>query len=240
MRCDVADPDSVAEAAEAAMAHLGDVSFVMHAAGVVLSGDTSLGTPLQHQRWVFDVNVMGTIHVLATFVPRLVAQSLTSTIVVTGSENSLGTPHIRAAAYTASKQAVLGYADVVRRELPEHVRLKVLCPGIVATDLWRSSERRQGAYGGAAPAQVGAGAGMALGMPPEDVAAAVMRGLELDDFLIMSHDHVRELARERYELIIGAVDRQVPDLGGRYALSRIAELRRAATAQAEARGSSGS
>jgi short-subunit dehydrogenase len=177
---------------------------------------------------------MGTVNVLATFVPRLVAQSSPSTIVVTGSENSLGTPHTRAAAYTASKQAVLGYADVVRRELPDHVRLKVLCPGIVATDLWRSSERRQVAYGGAAPAAAGAGDGMALGMPPDEVAAAVMRGLELDDFLIMSHDHVRELARERYEMIVAAVDRQVEDLGGRYALSRIAELRRAAAAQASA------
>jgi NAD(P)-dependent dehydrogenase (short-subunit alcohol dehydrogenase family) len=227
--CDVADADATAAAASAAFQLLGSVDLVMHAAGVVVSGKTSMETPLQHQRWIIDVNLMGTIHVLAAFVPFMVEQSTPSHIVVTGSENSVGVPHLRAAAYTASKHAVLGYADVLRRELPEHVRLSVLCPGLVATDLWRSPEHRQVTYGGADPPHEGAGAMMALGMPADEVAAAVLRGIEQGEFLIMSHDHLRDLAKERYDAIVAAIDRQVPDLGGRYALDRVAEAYRQST-----------
>jgi NAD(P)-dependent dehydrogenase (short-subunit alcohol dehydrogenase family) len=225
LQCDVADAVGTFAAASAANELLGRIDLVVHAAGVVVSGETSLATPLEHQRWVIDVNLMGTIHVLNAFVRILVEQSTTSNIVVTGSENSVGVPHLRAAAYTASKHAVLGYADVLRRELPDHVRLSVLCPGLVATDLWRSSEHRQQMYGGAVPALQGGGA-MALGMPPEEVAEAVLRGVDADEFLIMSHDHLGELAKERYDTIVDAIARQVPDQGGRYKLERIVELYR--------------
>ena len=221
LACDVTSSESVLQLAQTAVARFGSVDFVFHAAGVLASGRTSLATSLDTQRWVIEVNLMGTINVLTAFAPILIAQSTPSAMVVTGSEHSVGVPHTNSAAYTASKHAVLGYADVVRRELPDHVKLSVLCPGIVSTSLWRSSERRQDTFGGARPAREGSGAVMELGISPDEVAQSVLRGVDAGEFLIMTHDHLVTYARERYELVADAIKRQVPDQGGKYETTNV-------------------
>ena len=178
-------------------------------------------------RWVIDVNLLGTIYVSRAFGSRMVIQGSPSRIVLVGSEHSVGVPHLQAAAYTASKHGVLGFADVFRRELPGHVRVSVVCPGLVATEMWRSGTHRGEAYGGPQPEPEGvareqAEAMLAAGMSPEEVAQAVLRAVDNDEFLIFTHAHVRRFARERFTTIMGAFDRQAPDEGDdRYEVSKV-------------------
>ncbi len=220
--CDVADPDAVQAAAATAQRTLGTIELVVHAAGVVGSPRSAVKSSISEQRWVLDVNVLGTIAVAGAFGSMLVAQDHPGHLVFFGSEHSLGVPHLGSAAYTASKHAVLGYVDVLRRELPDHVHVSVVCPGIVATTLWRSGERRQEAYGGATQAPPNTGAMMARGMPAEQVALAILHGVERQEFLIVTHGHVLGLAEERFAAIRDAFANQLPDGDdGRYEMSRI-------------------
>lgn len=220
--CDVADPDAVAAAASLSQELLGTIHLVVHAAGVVGPPKSAVRSAIADQRWVIDVNVIGTMAVGGSFGSLLVDQDVAGHLVFFGSEHSLGVPHLGIAAYTASKHAVLGYADVLRRELPEHVGVSVVCPGIVATTLWRSSERRQQAYGGAKQAPTNGGDLMERGMAPEHVAQAILRGVAADEFLIVTHGHVLALAEERGDIVRDAFARQMPDGDdGRYEIARM-------------------
>ena len=220
--CDVADPDAVLASARRAQAVLGTIHLVVHAAGVIGPPRSAVRTSVADQRWVLDVNVIGTIAVAGAFGSLLVDQDVPGHMVFVGSEHSLGVPHVGSAAYTASKHAVLGYADVLRRELPDHVHVSVVCPGIVATSLWRSSERRQAAYGGAQPPPANGATMMQRGMSADQVAQAILRGVDAKEFLIVTHGHVLGLAEERFENVRQAFARQMPDGDdGRYDLARM-------------------
>lgn len=223
--CDVADPDAVEQVSASVFETLGRVDLVFHAAGVV-DNAAAIDTSPQNARWLVDVNLLGSIYVASSFTKRLVNQDTASRFVFTGSEHSLGVPHLGASTYTATKHAVLGYADVMRREMPSHVRVSILCPGLVATDLWRAGEHRGEAYGGALPVEHGSRAIIAAGMPVDEVATAFFDGIASDEFLIMTHGHVRRYATERYETIIAALDAQAPDPSDVYGVSAvIARLR---------------
>jgi NAD(P)-dependent dehydrogenase (short-subunit alcohol dehydrogenase family) len=136
--CDVVEADDVESLAEDAVRHLGVVDLVVHCAGV--SPQTPLiGGDVRAARWVIDVNLTGSYNVAGVFGTLLAGQPEQGRIVLVGSEHSLGYPHAGLAAYTASKHGVLGLAVVLWAEVPEQVGVCVICPGLVATYLWRAS-----------------------------------------------------------------------------------------------------
>ncbi|MEM9071377.1 MAG: SDR family oxidoreductase [Myxococcota bacterium] len=131
--CDVTDEAAVkALAAEFAQQHgAADLLFVN--AGVAAVG--SLETmPLEDARWVIEVNVIGAMIVTGAFVPAMVRAG-TGAVIFTGSIAGLvGVPEM--SVYSASKFAVVGYADSLRSELwSRGVSVTTLCPGFVRTGL---------------------------------------------------------------------------------------------------------
>lgn len=161
-------------------------------------------------RWVLDVNLMGVWYGCVAFGRRFVEQGTPAHILNTGSENSLGIAHTHAAFYTASKHAVLGLSDVLRRELPEFVGVSVLCPGMVRTDLSGSLRHRQERFGG--PSEVGVPTDR--GMEPEEVGQRAVEGIRRGDFMIVTHPPVRELVEERTAEILAAFDAHAPRYAG--------------------------
>jgi len=164
--------------------------------------------------WCFAVNVGGVMNGIRVFAPRFVASGRSAWIVNTGSEHSLGVPHLFGGAYPATKHAVLGLSDVLRRELPGHVGVSVLCPGITQSTLWRATERRPAEHGGPLAADPANAAAMELGMPVAEVAEKVMAGVENGDFYIVTHPHVVEIARERWDGVAEAFAAQAPRYSG--------------------------
>jgi hypothetical protein len=79
---------------------------------------------------------------------------------------------------------------------------------------------------------------MAYGMPADDVAAAVLKGVDDGAFLIVTHGHVRRIAHERFEAINEAFDNQAPDAtDDRYEIGKVSERIRAERAAAKERSS---
>ena len=118
---------------------------------------------------VLEVNLIGVWHGCAVFGRRFVDQGTPAHIVNTGSEHSLGVPHLRAGAYTASKHAVLGLSDVLRRELPDHVKVSVLCPGIVPSRLAEAARNRPERFGGPLEPDDGPAMPADTGIPADEV-----------------------------------------------------------------------
>ena len=134
LRCDVSDHASVEALAAQARAALGRIDLVFADAGTILNGPLIKATPAEFD-WLMGVNLRGAWSFLTVFARALLAQDEGRRICMTASEHSLGLQPSGAGIYTASKQAVLALADVLRAELPEKVKISVLCPGIVATGL---------------------------------------------------------------------------------------------------------
>ena len=208
---DVTDEDAVNALADEAWGAFGEVHILVNNAGV-MHGTTPLAeTSAADFDWVFAVNVRGAMNGIRAFVPRFIAAGHESHVVNTASEHALGVPHIGAGLYTASKHALLGLSDVLRRELPEHVKVSVLCPGIVASTLWRASERRHEAYGGSESAPEMAGAFMhQVGMAAETVAAQAVDGIRRGEFYIVTHPHAVGIAEARWAEQEAAFATQAP------------------------------
>ena len=129
---DVSDADAVAALADAVYELDGRVDLLFNNAGI---GHAALmvDTELSDSRRVIDVNLMGVVHCVHAFLPRMLKQSAPSHIVNTASGAGLF-PHPRMALYTAAKHAVVGLSTSLAAELEDsNVGITVLCPGIINT-----------------------------------------------------------------------------------------------------------
>ncbi len=141
--CDVSDPVSVEEAAETTYKAFGAVHVVCNNAGVAVGSgidDISVET----WRWVLDVNLMGVLHGVRTFLPHIRAHGqgghIVNTASMAGFNSGLGF-----SPYSASKFAVVNMSEGLAMELtPLNIGVTVLCPGFVRTRIWDSGRNRQG------------------------------------------------------------------------------------------------
>ena len=220
---DVTSDAGVEALAERSFRDFGSVEILVNNAGVSSKPGPLLESAASDFDWVFGVNVRGMLSGIRAFGGRFARSGNPSWIVNTGSEHCLGVPHLYSGLYTASKHAVLGLSAVLRGELPDHVGVSVLCPGLVDTGIWRSSERRPERFGGAAEANPAAAAVMKLGMPPAEVATRVVDAIRDETFYIVSHSHVVEIARGRWEELAAAFEAQAPRRDGdeQYSMERI-------------------
>ena len=140
---DVTDPEGVATLAEAVYAEDGRVDLLFNNAGI--GHAARIGeTTLDDWRAVLAVNLMGVVHGIDAFLPRMLAQSTVSRVVNTASGAGLF-PHPRMAPYTASKHAVVGLSTSLAAELHgSSVGFTILCPGIIKTNITQG-ERMRGA-----------------------------------------------------------------------------------------------
>jgi NAD(P)-dependent dehydrogenase (short-subunit alcohol dehydrogenase family) len=133
---DVSSPQSVERLAEAAYAEFGAVDLLFNNAGVTSVG-AAWETPLEDWRRVLDVNLMGCVHGVRTFVPRMLAGGRPGRIVNTSSMAGLLAVPLKAP-YTASKHAIIGLSQALAAELASigaQIGVSVCCPGAVATTM---------------------------------------------------------------------------------------------------------
>jgi short-subunit dehydrogenase len=119
-----------------ATAHSGGVSMdvVMNVAGVAAWGTVDR---LVHRQWqdMIEINLLGPIHVIETFIPPMIAAGRGGNLVnVASAAGLLGLPWH--AAYSASKFGLRGVSEVLRTDLrPAGITVSLVCPGAVNTGL---------------------------------------------------------------------------------------------------------
>ena len=137
---DVTDAGAVEALADAVFSH-GPVDLLFNNAGIGHAGavvDTTLGD----WRALVDVNLMGVVHGLHAFLPRLVAQPQAAHVVNTASMAGLF-PSPGLVPYSTTKAAIVGLSESLDREVVgQGVRVHALCPGIIDTNIIRTSTMR--------------------------------------------------------------------------------------------------
>jgi NAD(P)-dependent dehydrogenase (short-subunit alcohol dehydrogenase family) len=136
VRLDVTDPAQVAEAAATIRERLAGqrLRAVVNNAGVAVGGPLEF-VPVDQMRQQFEVNLFGQLAVTQA-VLDLIREHGDGRVVFVGSINGrVATPLV--GPYSASKHAVHGLAECLRRELrPWRIQVSVLAPGAVSTPMW--------------------------------------------------------------------------------------------------------
>ncbi len=224
VRADVSSRESLEELAARAYEAFDAVHLLCNNAGV-LSVAPLVETPETDWEWTLGVNLMGPIHGVRAFVPRMREQPGDEAhIVNTGSV--AGTFPIRGmpiGVYTASKYAVVGYSEMLRMELePDGIGVSVLCPGGVATRIQEAGRNRPDALGGPieqAPdvadrrrerATTGVSPDQGRRRPPpmepREVGERVLDGVRANRLYIFTHADQRGPVEERYHEMMAAYD----------------------------------
>lgn len=145
VRIDVADTSSIQTCVGETAERVGDhgLHALVNNAGIVVSSTLEF-VPLDDFRRQLEVNVTGQLSVTQAFLP-LVRHARDRTpgsgrIVFTGSSSGyFAAPFV--GPYNASKYALEGLADSLRRELrPWDIKVALVQPGAIQTPIWQKSE----------------------------------------------------------------------------------------------------
>lgn len=200
---DVSKADEVERLAERAVAAYGRVDVVCNNAGVSPPPAAAWTVTQETWRWLIDVGLLGVVHGIHSFVPAMIERGR-GHVLNTASVGGL-VPVPGLAPYSAVKHAVIGLTETLAAELAEvapGVGASVLCPGVVATDLARSS--RDTAPEGVDLATPSPIRGAAPTTPRSDsvmdterVAALTLAGIEAGALHIVTHRDSGPLIRRR-------------------------------------------
>ena len=211
---DVADKASLAAAAALFSERYGACHALCANVGVQQFGAIDRLSE-QDWQWVMSVNFMGTINTVDVFLPLLREGAGQRHIVLTASASyfQIG---VRMAAYIASKFAVVGYGEVLRRELAgEGINVALLFPAGMATRHIESSMAARPAELGASRLDMGDVQAMMadVGIDPADhVATAdhavrnLLAELEAGSPYIITHGTYRHQVEAQQQAMLAAFD----------------------------------
>jgi NAD(P)-dependent dehydrogenase (short-subunit alcohol dehydrogenase family) len=212
IQTDVTDYASVVRAADAAYSRFGRVNLLFNNAGVLVDG-ILWERSLEDWRWNLDVNVMGVIHGIKAFVPRMIAGGDEGIVVNTASVGGLSSGPFQGP-YIASKYAVVGLTEVLHAELSLlHPRLRAacLCPGEVATKIFRSERIRPEKFGVKADSSRQEDIAFhewitnrveTTGITPAELAERVFAALSAGKFWIFPHPQFKDAFAVRHNAMM--------------------------------------
>jgi short-subunit dehydrogenase len=152
-RVDVGEPGQIAEFALAATSAHPALNILINNAGVALLGQ--FGEIDQAQMdWLFNINFWGVVHSTRAFLPHLARKPEAHIVNISSIFGIIAPPG--QTAYVAAKFAVRGFSESLRHELQmtaSPIRLSVVHPGGVATNIARNSRTGVGVTDNARRAQ---------------------------------------------------------------------------------------
>ena len=138
-RVDVSEPQQIADFAQAATSAHPGLNIVVNNAGVALLGQFNEIDQAQMD-WLMNINFWGVVHATRAFLPHLARQREAHIVNLSSIFGIIAPPG--QTAYAAAKFAVRGFSESLRHELQmaaSPVRLSVVHPGGVATNIVRNS-----------------------------------------------------------------------------------------------------
>jgi NADP-dependent 3-hydroxy acid dehydrogenase YdfG len=178
IQADVTDRRSIVAAADRVSRELGGANVLVNNAGVMLTAPFTSEQREEHRRMV-ETNLLGAMTVTEVFLDQLRAKGgdLVNISSVAGRVAPAGF-----AAYAATKWGLNGWSEALRVELQPHVRVMVIEPGAIATELSDHITH--------ADSKKAAKEYLDVALPPEDIADVIAfavtrpRRLTLNEILV--------------------------------------------------------
>jgi short-subunit dehydrogenase len=152
-RVDISEPRQIEDFAQAATSAHPDLNIVVNNAGVALLGQFDEIDQAQMD-WLMNINFWGVVRMTRAFLPHLAGQREAHIVNLSSIFGIVAPPG--QTAYAAAKFAVRGFSEALRHELQmarSPVRLSVVHPGGVATNIVRNARSGTGIADNARRAQ---------------------------------------------------------------------------------------
>jgi NAD(P)-dependent dehydrogenase (short-subunit alcohol dehydrogenase family) len=204
---DVANADQVQELAHQTLSRYGAVHVLCNNAGVLSDGTPSWDLGLDQWRRIIDINLMGVIYGVRSFLPIMIEQDTEAHIVNTASLGGLIAAGVTP--YETTKFAVVGLSENLHIELHRRglkPKISVLCPGLVETNM--AEEVRHGHTArdrGAAehaPPESPEPLGPMSPRSPRAVAEQVLAAVNDESFYILTHPELNGFIEQRTRNIL--------------------------------------
>jgi NAD(P)-dependent dehydrogenase (short-subunit alcohol dehydrogenase family) len=222
---DVAKAEQVQALADQSLKQFGAVHVLCSNAGIGVRAGNTWETTLDDWKWMIDVNLMGVVHGVRTFVPIMLEQGSESHIVNTSSLGGL-IPGGDSAIYGVTKFGVVALSEFLYLELKQagaSIGVSVLCPGLVNTNIMSCERNRPAELPDASPAPSGPVADaisewideqIADGLSPRQVGDQVLSSIRERRFYIFTHPELSSLVEHRMKLILEGENPERPALPG--------------------------
>ncbi len=172
----------------------GGLDVLVNNAGVAGGGRVDVAS-MDEWQWITEINLFGVVRGTRTFVPMF-KQQRSGQIVNVASLAGLVHP-AGMGSYNAVKAGVVAFSETCAHELAEYdVRCSVVCPSYFRTNLIENMVALAPPGGDTAVGEVIGSLVADAPLGPEEIAAAVLDGLDRDEELILPDD----AARAAYEL----------------------------------------
>ncbi|MBN3761627.1 SDR family oxidoreductase [Burkholderia sp. Ac-20365] len=191
--CDVTDRAQVEALAGFAWEKYGRVDVIVNNAGVGPIPSTVIDSRPEDVQSVLAVNLFGVWNGVSIFGRRFIEQGTPAAIYNVGSENSFFNAIPEGAGYVLSKHAVLAMTVALREELPKHIDVALICPGLVLSELAKETQE---------------------GMDTDTYAALVMKQIKAGEFYIVSHAFNMVRIKARWNEIEAAFSKYAPRYEG--------------------------
>lgn len=188
---DVAVKDQITGMIDAVEAEAGPIDLFCSNAGISIAG----GVEVEDDEWqrIWEINVMSHVWAARHLVPRMSARGggyLLNTSSAAGLLNQIGS-----APYGVTKHAAVGLAEWLALTYGDQgIKVSVLCPQAVRTEMTRGHEDHVAAINGM--------------MEPGPVAEACVETIRAETFLVLPHKEVEQYMRNKtdnYDRWIGGM-----------------------------------
>jgi len=219
VRTDVSKRSEVELLARKALDAFGQVHLLFNNAGIAAGGAPWEAT-WNDWEWVIGVNLWGVIHGVKVFAPLMLAQNSECHIINTSSTAGLIVGS-SSAPYALTKHAVVALSESLYLALQQRnslVKVSVLCPGMVRTNIASAERNRHDDLRNEPVAmtpemQAGLAAFKAAlegATPPQQVANVVFEAIKNEQFYILSHPEWTEVIQLRTDKLLKLENPQNP------------------------------
>ena len=207
-RCDVTKPGDLEALATRTYERFGAAHLLFNNAGVAVAGPV-WSAPLDEWKWVLDVNLMGVVHGIRAFVPRMLAGGAEGHIINTASvAGLLSVPG--SGVYCASKHAVVSLSECLFHDLRaarSALSVSVLCPAWVATGIADSDRNRPAELAArnplAGPYEENVRKAVASGkLSAAEVARITVDAVKANRFYVLPHQRIKASIESRMRDIL--------------------------------------
>lgn len=229
IKADVGLLEETQKVVKAVLDKYGSVELLINNAGIARFGDF-FTTPLNEFQWQIDTNFSSHVYFMKQLLPLMREKGNDCHILNVCSQAGLivtrGMP-----LYYATKHAAVTLAEAVRYELDAlgitNIGVSVFCPGFIQTTLHEAASRRPERFQDPSDPYYGSEAEKASwaelekeitgGLPIEGIGDMVFKGIEDDQFYILTHEHMMPLVTFQAEDRATKTNPTLKRLGGKAA-----------------------